>query len=279
MSSGIGVAISTTGDEHRLGFLETCVRQWCALPDVHSLFVTVDGDDAAAQRVAEAVYEHTGSVYRVGQRPEGAVRHGVAVNKNTGLELLMDVDRVEHLFLCDDDTWPLNPLGVARHVECGLAHSMVCWGDSRLMDRNAHYASWTWPRGVLLYTHRAVVEQVGGMDERFKGGHEHVEWSRRIHQHGLTPEPFVSPLVYAEKGVMGHATRAASFWHCEDMRRRGETVAEHRLRRKQVSTMGRKRDWETAERVMVERDGDTSFVPYRAADNSRSSATISTTRA
>jgi hypothetical protein len=275
----IGVAISTTGDEHRLGFLETCVRQWCEIPDVHSLFVTVDGDAEAARRVAEAVYEHTGSVYRVGQ-PRWSVspfngRMGVAVNKNTGLELLMDADRVKHLFLCDDDTWPLNPLGVNRHVEGDLNHSMLCWGDSRLMARHQHYASWSWPRGVLLYSRREVVETAGGMDERFKGGHEHVEWSRRIHQHGLTPEPFVTPLVYAETGIMGKATRASSFWHCEDMRRRGETVAEHRLRRKQITSLSRKnRDWETAERVLVERDGDTSFVPYRSTSNGRLPATL-----
>lgn len=282
MDSGrIGVAVSTTGDEHRLGFLETCIQQWCEIPDIHSLFVTVDGDEAAAARVAEVVADHTGSVFRVGQ-PRVLSKHwrlGVAANKNTGLELMMDVRGVNHLFLCDDDTWPLNTLGINRHLTGDLAHSMVCWGDSRLMERHQSYASWSWPRGVLLYTHRAVVEQVGGMDERFKGGHEHVEWSRRIHQHGLTPAPFVTPLVYAENGTGGRATRAASFWHAEDMRRAGETVTDHRLRKRRNSTMSRKRDWTMAEFVMNERDGNTEFVPYTAAANGRLPATLTPHRA
>jgi hypothetical protein len=291
MNSGlIGVAISTTGEEHRLGFLETCVKQWRAvLPLGSVLIVTVDGTVGEMGR-AYGVTDPSkpGNVYRVGQPlyptyqyHADRMRMGVAVNKNTGLELLME-QGVTHLFLCDDDTWPLNDLAVNKHLwtaDAGLPHSMVCWGDSRLMAAHQTYAAWTWPRGVLLYTRRDVIEVVGGMDERFgPGGHEHVEWSRRIHQRGFTPESFVTPLVYAETGVMGKATRAASFWHAEDMRRRGETVADHRLRRRRITSLRRKdRNWEQAERVLAERDGDTSFVPYQAHMNGRASATLCST--
>jgi hypothetical protein len=286
MSSGrVGVAISTTGDEHRMGFLETCVRQWCAIEDLHSLFVTVDGDEDAARRVADAVYEHTGSVYRVGVgRPTRDGRQGVAVNKNTGLELLTDVDSLQHLFLCDDDTWPLNKHALLKHTglaDAGVPHSMVCWGTSRLLEKHANpaYATWTWPRGVLLYVRREVVLDIGGMDERFgPGGHEHVEWSRRIHQAGYTPDLYVSPLVYAERGWAGRGTRASSLWHAEDMRRQGEPVGDHQHRRRKLTSVRRKgSDWSRIEQLMVERDGDTSFVPFTAQENGRASATLCTT--
>jgi hypothetical protein len=284
----MGVAISTTGDEHRLGFLETCVGQWReALPLGSVLIVTVDGSMQDAQRVYRAVDPTKfGNVYRVGQVGPGIPdrlrykggRLGVAVNKNTGLELLMDAG-VEHLFLCDDDTWPLNRYALTKHTEMTQPHSMVCWGDSRLQAAYQDHAAWTWPRGVLLYQRRNVVEQVGGMDERFgAGGHEHAEWSRRIHQAGLTSDPFLTPRVYAEAGVIGPATRAGSFWHAEDMRRAGEHTSAHRHRRKQITSISpADRNWSNAERVMVERDGDTSFVPFRAHENGRASATLCST--
>lgn len=280
----IGVAISTTGDEHRLGFLETCVEQWDrVLPLGSALYITVDGSADDAARVARIVYDVTGAVFRVGQPKWGGAPYnghmGVAVSKNTGLELLMTNTRIEHLFLCDDDTWPLNPQALSKHTEMAQPHSMVCWGEDRLQTAYREHAAWTWPRGVLLYTRRHVIDEVGGMDERFgPGGHEHVEWSRRIHQAGFTTDPFLSPRVYAESGMVGPATRAGSFWHCEDMRRPGEHTNSFRWRKRKITSVRRRgSDWAHINRVMEARDGDTSFVPFMAHDNSRASATLCTT--
>lgn len=287
-SGRVGVAISTTGDSHRMKFLETCVRKWDdALPPSAALFVTVDGDEADCARVLDAVDFWTGSVFRVGQvgKPRwGRVpdhgKLGVAINKNTGIELLMDNTTVEHLFLSDDDTWPLSKHSLAKHMDLaahGVPHSMICWGDNRLArPPRQDYAVWSWPRGVMLYQTRAVVEAVGGMIEAFgPGGHEHVEWSRRIHQHGLTPEPFISPLVYAETGVVGRATRASALWNCEDMRKPREPFGNHRARRRHLTSVRRTPDdWPHIEKIMDDRDGDTSFVPYRAHENGRWSATL-----
>lgn len=282
----IGVAISTTGQEHRMGFLETTVREWDrVLPEDAAMFVTVDGDWSEVERVQAAVEPWTGSVFQVGQVGMGVPdrmryqdgRLGVAVNKNTGLELLMDNTGADHLFLCDDDTYPLNYDALASHVENPSPHTMVCWGKHRLVGiaPRHEYAEWNWPRGVLLHAHRSVVEQVGGMDERFgPGGHEHVEWSRRIYQHGLTPAPFVSPTVYATN-ERGPAMGAGRYWHCEDMPRKGEPLGNFRLRKRQTTSIVRTDgDWEKINAVMASRDGDTTFVPFRARDNGRASATL-----
>lgn len=296
MTERIGVAISTTGDEHRLGLLRKCVAAWdAALPLGAPLFVTVDGDEDACQRVVNAVRDWTGSVFRVGQpvamfgewRPEikdwvnGHSRRGVAVNKNTGLELLMDSvahPEVGHLFLSDDDTWPLYTASLDKHIELGQLHSMVCWGHHRLaqvstdIDPDLRVADWTWPRGVLLYTHRSVVEKVGGMDERFGlGGHEHVEWSRRIHNAGLTPAPFLSPASYATRNALG----AAALWHAEDMPRPGEPLGNLRARRKALTSVKTTEDdWKHIDQIMAEREGSAAFVDYHAASNGRASATL-----
>lgn len=281
-----GVAISTTGDEHRLPFLETSAQSWwkalapLGLPT--RLFVTVDGDEAATLRVAEVVAGFAevvagfAEVLQVGQgRETRDGRQGVAVNKNTGIELLMDAG-VEHLFLSDDDTRPLFPHSITKHIEFEQPHSMVCWGKNRLALTNnvpsISYAEWSWPRGVMLYTHRPVVLTVGGMDERFgPGGHEHVEWSRRIHQAGFTPVPFITPASYATRAGMG----ARALWHCEDMPRPGEPLGNVRLRRRRLTSVRRQDgDWERIEQIMADCDGDTTFVPFRAKENGRLSATI-----
>lgn len=264
-------------------FLETCIQSWRRLLPLGSvLAVTVDGSEEDAARAHEVLREGPnafGVTLRVGQgRETRDGRQGVAVNKNTGIEVLMD-QGVEHLFLCDDDTWPIHLMALRKHVEMNEPHSMVCWGANRLNSALPHYASWNWPRGVLLYTERSVIEEVGGMIEAFgPGGHEHVEWSRRIFQAGLTPVPFLSPRVYAENGVLGRATRASSFWNCEDMRKPRESFAAHRLRRNHLTSVRRTpEDWPGIEKIMAERDGDTSFVPYSAHENGRASATLCAT--
>jgi hypothetical protein len=285
----VGVAISTTGQEHRLPFLETCVAAWDRALDGFpgaSLFVTVDGTEDEATRVARAVADFTGSVYRI-EREYGVEtqRRGVAVSKNTGLELLIDNTNVEHLFLCDDDAWPLYSASLDKHIrmaEEDILHSMVNWGASRFRgirkdpDGRFAWSEWTWPRGVVQYVHRSVVGVVGGMDERFgQGGHEHVEWSERICEFGFTPAPFCSPVSYAERGVEGNMMRASALWHCEDMRKPGETVEAHQRRKAALTTISRSdRDWSHINKIMSERRSNWEFVPFRASENGRASATL-----
>lgn len=273
------VAISTTGDEHRMTFLETCVRMWdAALSPGDSLFVTVDGNAEDVRRVMARVHNYTGSVFQVGQfyNDSGLSarirRMGVAVNKNTGLELMMHNTRADHLFLSDDDCWPVYPESLDKHTHLGSMHSMVCWGASRHTGFEGDLATWKWPRGVMLYTQRRVVESVGGMDERFgPGGHEHVEWSNRIHNAGFTSTPFPSPASYATRGAMG----ARALWECVDMPLHGESGLSWRRRKKANTTVRRAEgDWDKINAVMIEREGSSDYVGYRAHENGRAWATL-----
>lgn len=270
--TGIGVAISTTGDEHRLGFLETSVREWDrVLPAGSSLFVTVDGNREDVRRVAEVVHDVTESVFQTGRQFIHQRRAGVAINKNTGLELLMNT-RADHLFLSDDDTYPLYTASLDKHTDLGSVHSMVCWGAKRHIDFIDNIARWSWPRGVMLYVQRRVVETIGGMDERFgPGGHEHVEWSNRIFNAGFTTTPYPTPASYATRNARG----AAALWHCEDMPRLGETLGGFRVRKRHNTSVRRADgDWAKIDAIMIEREGSSDFVGYRAHENGRSSATL-----
>lgn len=265
-----------------------------ALPVGSPLFVTVDGDEDAYRRAVAAVGGLAATVVRVGQPSDGwsggpfGVRDGrlgVAANKNTGIECMMNwlgespYPTVEHLFLSDDDSWPLSTDALTAHTSMGLPHSMVCWGMHRQQtvhwDGENHWAFWKWPRGSVLYVERSVIVRCGGMREEFgPGGHEHVEWSRRIHQTFATPGLYPSPGSYADN----RATGARRLWHCEDMQQKGEPLGNARIRRRRLTSVRRAPgDWEHIEKIMNEVDGDTSFVPFRAAGNGRLSATMTTT--
>ena len=135
---------------------------------------------------------------------------GVAATKNRGIAALMAAG-CEHLFLVDDDCWPIHRDWSARYVDDPEPHLMHCWGKSRLVSDDGVHSIWSWPRGVMLYAERRVVERVGGMRVEFgRWGVEHVEWSRRIHHAGLTTHKFAD--------VSG----SLALWEALD---RGRTVA------------------------------------------------------
>lgn len=287
MSQSTCVAISTTGDPHRLPYLARTVKGWDE-SGVGGMYVTVDGDEEACQRVFNVVSHWTGSIYRVGQPLPPALgqhvhkmrdgRLGVAVNKNTGLELLMHNTNAEHLFLSDDDIFPLSADALALHTDSPNMHSMVCWGYHRLDWMNNGFAAWTWPRGSMLYAKRPVINLAGGMVEAFgPGGHEHVEWSRRIHQQMLTPALYCSPVEYAyEDHRLGRTGMgAANYWDAVDMPKDGEHIGNYNQRKAQITSVRREpEDTLMIEDIMKWTDGWASFVPYAAAQNNRASATL-----
>lgn len=286
----IGVAISTTGEAHRLRFLETNVGRWLkALPKGSPVIVTVDGSRVETQRVVDRLWAAYGgeetnnlTVLTVGTRKSTLRdphhrRMGVAASKNVGIEALMDAG-VDRLFLSDDDVGPVDRTAVDLHLISGLHHSMVCWGRSRLKATNVGYAEWTWPRGVVLHADRSVIDVAGGMVEAFgPGGHEHAEWSMRINNLGLTPAPFCTPPRYALRSSAS-AMAAETLWDAEDMRRPGETLEAHARRKRANTTIDPdSRDWEWIKTVMDKMKGSTEYVPFRAHENGRLSATMAWT--
>lgn len=171
----IGVAIST---HQRPGVLARSLAMWAqAMPDLLVVTHDVAGD-------------------------------GVAVTKNRGITALMDAGCTE-LFLADDDVWPVDPHWATPYTTSSQPHLMHCWGRSRYIGQEDDITVWSWPRGVLLYARREVIDAVGGMRVEFgRWGGEHAEWSRRIHNAGFTRYPFADA-ASAREGV----------WHAEDYTR------------------------------------------------------------
>lgn len=120
---------------------------------------------------------------------------GIAAAKNRCLIELAEMG-VEHLFLFDDDTKPACANWWQPYVnsaEPHLQHSWLTFTDGRAVDkmvslyRSDVLHAYTWSMGCMLYAHRSVLNRVGGMRTDFGVAmHEHIEWSTRIHNAGLT---------------------------------------------------------------------------------------------
>jgi len=205
----VGVAIST---HKRPAVLARALSHWAmAMPDVLIVTHDVAGD-------------------------------GVAVTKNRGIDALMHAG-CEHLFLADDDVWPLADDWASPYVEDPEPHLMHSWGKGRLESDDGHYTVWNWPRGVLLYAERRVIERVGGMRPEFgRWGGEHVEWSRRIHHAGLSAHRFAD-LTTARTGA----------WHALDYQREVPST---------VSEKERVASIETRHALYDRFRGSSDFVPY-----------------
>jgi GT2 family glycosyltransferase len=170
---------------------------------------------------------------------------GVAATKNRGIAALMDAG-CTHLFLADDDVWPLQSHWWSPYVRHAEPHLMHCWGRSRFRsnDLTNNVSIWSWPRGVLLYVTREVVAAVGGMRIEFgRWGGEHAEWSRRIHNAGFTTYPFQDAL---------NAPR----WHCEDYTRTTPSSVPSRVRDSEANTRRR-------HALIDQHRSSKEFVPYR----------------
>lgn len=118
---------------------------------------------------------------------------GIARAKNKCLELLADCD---HIFLFDDDTYPIanhwwvpyctSPEPHLMYIFQDFANGQKLGDTAKIYDDGKHIA-YSHARGCLLYFRRDAIDRVGGFDTAFgKWGWEHVNLSDRIHAAGLT---------------------------------------------------------------------------------------------
>jgi hypothetical protein len=123
---------------------------------------------------------------------------GIARAKNKCLELLSDCD---HVFLFDDDTQPLGPGWYLPYVNSPEHHLMYLFenwasgqpvGDDAIVYAGNGHVAHAHARGCMMYVDNVALATVGGMDTRFgKAMNEHLDWSLRIHNAGLTTFPYM----------------------------------------------------------------------------------------
>lgn len=175
----IGIGITTRN--RRSVFQETLAKMRALMPPDARLVIV---DDASTEPLTAADYRFKSNA-------------GIARGKNKCLELLEDCD---HIFLFDDDTYPLCDEWWKPYVESDQSHLMYLFGklanghvirDGVKFYQDSKHQAWSHPRGCMLYFKRDAIDTVGGFDPAFgTWGWEHVNLSDRIYNAGLTDWPY-----------------------------------------------------------------------------------------
>lgn len=125
---------------------------------------------------------------------EDTDRCGVAWARN---QVLQQLDDCEHIFLFDDDCWPVMR-GWAEYWAGQCSVALVCYSalpeafKSRFdYDSTMRLASdtlaWDGGIGAAVYQHRSALEVIGGYNEKLHGyGFEDAGRADRAHRAGLT---------------------------------------------------------------------------------------------
>ena len=112
---------------------------------------------------------------------------GSPIAKNKCLELL---DDCEHIFLLDDDTYPIKEGWEQLYINSGIKHLNYTFKyPFKIVDGVLHFQN---PNGCMIYIHHDVLDKVGGFDTGFiKYGYWHGAFSNRVYNAGLIPHPFI----------------------------------------------------------------------------------------
>lgn len=191
--SAIGIAITT---HNRPDVLKRAIEQHMKHLPSGALMVVIDDGSTPAAVVPDGVQ---------------LIRHekslGIVASKNRSIEALVDAG-CEHLFLWDDDAWPIADNWHVPYIESPEPHLAYQFkdlaGQKKLNDmaelyRDNKHVAYTGQRGVMLYYHRSAIEKVGGFDPIYgRGMYEHPDLALRIHNAGLTTWAFAD-VVGSEK--------------------------------------------------------------------------------
>lgn len=172
----VGIAITT---HQRPEVLKRAIDQHMKHLPAGALVVVVDDGSSPAAVVPSGVQllRHDKSL-------------GIVDSKNASLSVLMEAG-CEHLFLWDDDAWPIADDWHQPYIESQEPHLAYQFldlaGRNKLNDlavlyRDERHVAYTGQRGVMLYYHRSAIEKVGGFDSVYgRGMYEHSDLALRIH--------------------------------------------------------------------------------------------------
>lgn len=178
MTPKIAVAIST---RNRPKEFRQSALHWAATDYENIEFFVVDD--------ASAIDYCDGADFRFESRA------GIPKVKNKCLDLAYS-SGADHIFLADDDIYPLDRYWWYPYISSGEAHLSYCFEESYSGTARRHklgitgdkrFSIYSGGNGCLMYFSRECVERIGGFDENYGlGYYEHNDVSRRIHNAGLT---------------------------------------------------------------------------------------------
>lgn len=129
--------------------------------------------------------------YRISNGYKFEQRTGIPAVKNKCLELLMETE-AEHLFLFDDDCYPISPEWHEHYAESAhkLLHRTFYKPSGFLKDGHPYFNHTA--NGCMIYVHRSIIETIGGFDTAFGlGKYEHNQFGQRAYHVGLIEHPYI----------------------------------------------------------------------------------------
>ena len=177
----IGIGICTFNRNKILNETISKIRQFTSLP--YKLVIVDDGSPISAKQATFRFEKNQGS----------------PIAKNKCLELL---DDCEHIFLFDDDTYPIKEGWQQAYIGSGVKHLNYTFKyQHTIVDNMRHLEN---PNGCMMYIHSSVLKKVGGFDTGFiKYGYWHGAYSNRVFNAGLIPHPFMD-LVDSKEYIYCH---------------------------------------------------------------------------
>lgn len=130
------------------------------------------------------------------------INQGVAKVKNACIDLLLDRE-CDHLFLVDNDIFPVDGEGLYKYVNSNHKHMSFTFTHRmdgvKITDElemceilNDNTFVYTHPLGCMLYFDSHVFDTVKGYDENYgMYGFEHVDISLEVHENKITERPFM----------------------------------------------------------------------------------------
>lgn len=236
----IGVAISARNRNQRT---TDTVTAWLKRLPSNAVLVIVD--DASEEPIVAPRDRRVTLIRQDYQR-------GIAMTKNRSIAALMDLG-VDHLFIADNDVFPTTDDWWKPYVESPEPHLSYQWASGttwREIYRDPQHFAVAFPRGVMLYMERRVIESVGGMDPAYGAhGGEHVEYSTRIHKSGLTRWEYAD--------VAG----SDRIWYSHDKETGNREGSTYSLVRRRLMCDANGRLWDKRR---------PQFIPYREGEGSQS---------
>ncbi|CZW08859.1 glycosyltransferase family 2 protein [Enterobacter hormaechei] len=192
-ASRIGIAITT---HNRPDVLNRAIEQHIKHLPAGALVVVVDDGSATPVKAQDGIK---------------LIRHdspkGVIAAKNCCIEYLM-LAGCEHLFLFDDDAYPIADNWHKPYVESPepvLSYIFPNWangkpiGDAKIIGGDDRHVAYSHTRGCMIYAQRSAIETIGGFDPAFGFAMEQdVEYLDRAFHSGLTSWRFAD-VVGSEK--------------------------------------------------------------------------------
>lgn len=120
---------------------------------------------------------------------DSETKRGVAYGKNMCLSNLRNCD---HIFLLDDDIFPIAEGWLDYFINSGYEHSCYMNDNYQVVFRGEKHTSYNMSSGVLMYLTKKCFEVVGYLHPEYgRYGYEHAGYSHRIFEAGLTPSRFI----------------------------------------------------------------------------------------